>query len=208
MDGDANEVVESGRRPRAAGSARIRAAVGIRRRRKTVAQYFRLAETLRPMELVYGIVREPAAPRYSHQAIVTHLTVLLAAYVRACGSGEVCVSPVDVVLDRERVLVVQPDIVFIAADRLEIVRDRIWGAPDLVVEVLSPGTARRDRTTKLGWYRTYGVKECWLVDATRRRVEVVSLQGPRGRRHVFTGRRRVRSEVLPGFATPAAACFE
>ena len=60
------------------------------------------------------------------------------------GLGRVLVSPVDVVLDEKKALIVQPDIVFISRERIGIVRDRIWGAPDLVIEVLSPGTRRRD----------------------------------------------------------------
>ena len=160
------------------------------------------------MELVYGVVREPAAPNYRRQALITHLVVLLDAHVRERGIGEICVSPVDVVLDRDRALVVQPDVVFVAADRLHMIRDRIWRAPDLVVEVLSPGTARRDRTTKLGWYRKYGVKECWLVDPRHQRVEVVELQADPPRRTTFSGATAVRSRVLPDFATSAGRFFD
>src|SRR5262245_38625893 len=106
--------------------------------RLSVAAYFRLPETLPPMELVYGRVREPPGPRYGHQSAVTHLTALLDGHVRRYALGAVCISPIDVVLDRDGGLVVQPDIVFIAAERMQIVRNRIWGSPDLAVEVLSP----------------------------------------------------------------------
>jgi len=66
--------------------------------RYTVDEYFTPPESLRPMELVYGVVREPP-PRYGHQSVVTRLTALLDAHVRAHALGQVCVSPVDVVLD-------------------------------------------------------------------------------------------------------------
>lgn len=171
----------------------------------TVAEYFRQPETMRPMELVYGVVREPPAPNYGHQTIVTRLTVLLDEHVRAHRLGQVCVSPVDVVLDEERALVVQPDVVFIAKDCLDIARDRIWGAPDLVVEVLSPGTSKRDRTTKLGWYRKYGVKECWFVDPKHRQIEVIALSGSRLRRKRFV--QRVQSTVLPTLSVSVAQVF-
>jgi Uma2 family endonuclease len=118
-----------------------------------------------------------------------------------------CVSPIDVVLDRDKALVVQPDIIFIAADRLHIIKDRIWGAPDLVVEVLSPTTAKRDRTTKLGWYRRYGVKECWLIDPKEQRVEVVDLVAPAVRRKTFSASMRVRSRVFPDFRAKAVEFF-
>src|SRR5438046_4360612 len=66
----------------------------------SVDDYFRLPESLRPMELSWGQVREPPAPKYGHQSAVTHLGALLDRHVRERGLGEVCVSPVDVVLDR------------------------------------------------------------------------------------------------------------
>ena len=65
--------------------------------RLTTGEYFLLPESTRPMELVYGVVREPPAPRYGHQSIVTRLTRYLDTHVSAHGLGEVCVSPVDVV---------------------------------------------------------------------------------------------------------------
>jgi Uma2 family endonuclease len=163
----------------------------------SVDEYFQTPETLRPMELVYGVVREPAAPRYRHQFVVTHLTALLDRHVRERGLGQVCASPIDVVLDRETALVVQPDILFMAANHLDRIHERIWGAPDLVVEVLSRGTARHDRTTKLAWYARYGVRECWLVDIAHRYVEVVDLQTQPARWTRHGGDGAMRSVILP-----------
>ena len=176
--------------------------------RLTVASYLEKPESTRPMELVYGVVREPPAPRYGHQALLTHLGALLDRHVRERGLGEVCVSPVDVVLDEPAALVVQPDVIFVAADRLSIVRDRVFGPPDLVVEVLSPGTARRDRTTKLGWYRRYGVRECWLVDARKRSVEVIDLRAEVEGRRTIAGDEPLRSAVLPDWTIPVSELFD
>ena len=67
------------------------------------------------------------------------------------------------VLDAPKALIVQPDANFVSNDRLGIVRDQVWGAPDLVVEVISPRTAAYDSRQKLGWFKTYGVRECWLI---------------------------------------------
>lgn len=169
--------------------------------RLSVHEYFRLPETMRPMELVYGVVREPAAPRYGHQSIVTRLTRMLDIHVEEYRSGRVCVSPIDVVLDEPAALVVQPDLIFVSNERLGIIRDRIWGPPDLVVEVLSPRTAARDRTIKLEWYRRYGVREEWLVDYRRRSVEVVDLQSVTVPR-LFVGSEPMRSAVLPAWNVP------
>jgi Uma2 family endonuclease len=172
-----------------------------------VHEYFRQPETMRPMELVYGVVREPPAPGYGHQAVVTRLTELLNAHVKEHGRGRVCVSPMDVVLDSKEALVVQPDIIFIANDRLAIIKTRIWGAPDLVVEISSRSTARRDRTIKVGWYRQYGVRECWLIDVRTRAVEVIELQSTTPAR-MFSGEQLVRSAVLPDWAVPAEQIFD
>lgn len=165
--------------------------------RLRVDEYFDLPESLRPMELVYGIVREPPAPRYGHQSVVTHLGALLDQHVRERDLGTVCVSPIDVVLDKGAALVVQPDIVFVAKAHLDRINERIWGAPDLVVEVLSARTALRDRTTKLAWYAHYGVAECWLVGPGHREIDVVELQPPPARHARYSGHIPLRSAVLP-----------
>jgi Uma2 family endonuclease len=158
-------------------------------------------------------VREPPAPRYGHQSIVTHLGALLDAHVRAEALGVVAVSPIDVVLDAARHLVVQPDILFVSADRRRIIRDQLWGPPDLVVEVLSRGSARHDTGLKLRWYRRYGVRECWLADPATRAVVVVPLGQPPQpggrvpRRRRVTRGSRIRSWVLPGFDRTADEVF-
>jgi Uma2 family endonuclease len=159
------------------------------------------------MELVYGVVREPPAPRYGHQSQLTRLASLLIAHVEGYDLGDVCVAPVDVVLDEDKSLVVQPDIIFVARERLHIIRERVWGPPDLVVEVLSPRTAHRDRTTKLDWYRRYGVAECWLVDTKRRSVDVIGLRPAPERHSRFSGDAPMTSGVLTRWNTSAATVF-
>jgi Uma2 family endonuclease len=175
--------------------------------RVTVYEYFQHPETTRRMELVWGVVREPPAPRWGHQAVVTHLTALLDGYVRANRLGSICVSPVDVVLDEPRALVVQPDIVFVSNERMSIVRQRVFGAPDLVIEVLSFGTAFRDRTEKLAWYRDYSVRESWLVDPIRHTVDVFPFESGAATR-TFEGRDVIQSFVLPGVDLQVGAIFE
>ena len=144
-------------------------------RRLTLRDYLAGEETNRPLELAYGVLREPAAPTWEHQVVVGRVCQRLERHVSRYGLGRVVQSPVDVVLDHDRALVVQPDVVFVATERLSICKARIWGAPDLAVEVLSMGTARHDRSVKLAWFQRYGVRECWLVDPVSGHVEVVSL---------------------------------
>src|SRR5207247_3427948 len=97
---------------------------------------------------------------------------ILGGHVGPRALGRVGVAPLDVVLDRDANLVVQPDVLFVAADRLSIINRQIWGAPDLVVEVLSFSTTAHDRGPKLVWYCQYGVRECWHVDAARLQISV------------------------------------
>jgi len=104
----------------------------------TTSEYLATAETVAPAELAYGVYRVADSPVVRHQRVVRDLTIALTSCATEHGLGEVLPAPMDVVLDRERHLVVQPDVLFVAAGRDEIVTDRIEGAPDLVIEVLSP----------------------------------------------------------------------
>jgi Uma2 family endonuclease len=172
----------------------------------TLDEYLAGEETTRPRELAYGVVRDAPAPGVSHQLIVGRLFARLERHVERQGAGLVVASPVDVVLDAAKHLVVQPDIAFIDRARGRICRDRIWGAPDLVVEVLSYGTRGHDRRTKLAWYRRYGVRECWIVDPVARTIDVVDLTSA-APPCSFEGGQIVRSRVLPRLRVRADAAF-
>ena len=177
-------------------------------RRTTLASYLATEETNRPQELAYGVVREPAAPGFAHQIVVGRLYARLERHVNRYGAGVVVMSPIDVILDARNHLVVQPDIVFVQTERLGICRTQVWGAPDVVVEVLSVGNARRDRTVKVDWYRKHGVRECWLVDAAASSVDVVDLVAPELCAREFRGREMIRSAVLPRLRLRAGRIFE
>ena len=167
--------------------------------------YLKMPESNRPAELVYGYVREPPAPTWGHQSRVGQLFLLLKQHVDGQGRGEVCMAPLDVVLDSDAALVVQPDVMFIARERLSIIRNQVWGAPDLVVEVASPSTEYRDRTLKLDWYVRYGVRECWIVHPHIESVDVIDCVN--GSEESFTGAQTIRSSVLPDLAISAEQCF-
>ena len=176
-------------------------------RRMTVTDYLAGEETNRPQELAYGFLREPAAPTFRHQVIVGRVYDHLNRHVRRRKAGVVVVSPVDVILDAEKHLIVQPDVVFVRSERRGICTDRIWGAPDLVVEVLSIGNMRHDRTVKLRWYQASGVPECWLVDTTAVTIEVVGLTLPGCTSRTFERHEYVRSGVLPHLRLRPAGLF-
>ena len=174
-------------------------------RRYSTDDYFSLPETNRPSELIYGFVRDPPAPMYGHQKVVGQLFYLLKMHVEQHNLGDVCVAPIDVVLDEAAALVVQPDVIFVAKERASIIRNHIVGAPDIVVEVVSPGTEHRDRTLKLAWYRRYGVRECWIANPHARTIDVIDCAS--GMAESFRGDQPIRSGVLTGFGRSADECF-
>jgi Uma2 family endonuclease len=174
----------------------------------TLTDYFRWPEDTRHRELVFGMVREPPSPFAPHQRIQVRVTVLLDTHVRAQRLGTVLAAPMDVVLDRQRALVVQPDVMFISTARSGIIQDRIWGAPDLVVEIASPSSRHYDCGEKLEWYRTYGVRECWLVDPEEASVTVVDCgSGGEASTRVAVNEEAIASIVLSRFHHSPAELF-
>ena len=139
----------------------------------TYEDYINLPESEeRRYELIAGEIHMVPSPVPQHQDIVGKLYMIISRHVQAHGLGRVFVSPLDVVLSKEDVL--QPDILFISKGRESIITERnIQGAPDLVVEVLSSGTADRDRTLKRTRYLKFGVREYWIVDPESKSIEVL-----------------------------------
>jgi Uma2 family endonuclease len=125
----------------------------------TSIEYFKTPESLLPAELAYGTLSVHDAPSSSHQAAVGSFFVALREHVRAHALGKVWVAPLDVVLDEARALIVQPDLLYVSQSRADIVQERIYGAPDLVVEVLSPRPRVGDFDRRLEWFGAYGVQE-------------------------------------------------
>lgn len=166
----------------------------------TTAEYLATPETLQPQELVYGVLRVADSPAPIHQQAVADLFLALHAHVRDRGLGRVWLSPLDVILDYDAALVVQPDLFFISTERAWIVADRVRGAPDLVVEVLSPHPRIGRLDERLAWFARYGVRECWLLHQFDRVLEILRFQaGAVAERRAFQAHEPVRSGVLPGF---------
>ena len=164
----------------------------------TTHEYLRMPETLGPQELVYGLVRDAPAPSPGHQSAVGELIICLRTHLAQRNIGQVWMSPIDVVLDREQNLVVQPDLIVVLNERLHIVTDRVWGAPDLVVEVISPRPRIGSLDERLAWFAEYGVSECWLVRPAIRQIEVISFaDGHAADRRIFERHESIASTVLP-----------
>jgi Uma2 family endonuclease len=142
----------------------------------TVDDYLAMPDEYPRYELLEGEMIEMVSPTTRHQRILQRLFRVLDAHCETRQLGEVFVAPLDVILSRT--VVVQPDILFISeARRTELVGERITGAPDLVIEILSPATSARDFNQKRKLYARHGVKEYWIVDPEDETIEVQRLQG-------------------------------
>lgn len=157
-------------------------------------------------EIIDGVVIVTPSPIPLHQASSGGLFFEFESFVRPRRLGRVLSAPVDVKLaDDEPVLV--PDLVFVARERLHIIGPKaIEGAPDIVVEILSPSTKDRDLGIKRAIYARYGVREYWIVDPQARSVTVLALRGDRYEPRPKEGG-VARSAVRPGLAIDVAALF-
>lgn len=165
-----------------------------------------LPESNLPTELWDGKIVMSPAPSFFHQEVVVRFFKLLDAWVARHHLGKVVVAPVDMVLSPRRST--QPDVLFIANERLNIVQERVMGPADLVAEVVSSASRQRDRIDKRDRYEQHGVKEYWLIDPEAQTVEVLFLETAQ---YQLTGRWRpgeqARSRLLEGFTVPVDQLF-
>jgi Uma2 family endonuclease len=142
----------------------------------TYEDYQKLPDNGTRKEILGGELFRTPAPTPRHQHVVATLLAVLKTHIDARRLGETLASPIDVVLSPTDV--VQPDIVFIAEPRRVIIGEAaIHGAPDLVVEVLSPGTTPTDRGRKMQAYARAAVAEYWIVDPDAHVIEDYRLEG-------------------------------
>ena len=170
--------------------------VGPPQGRWTYADYAALPDDGNRYEIIAGVLYMTPAPGTGHQSVSARLVTFLVTHVEFAGLGRVFAAPVDVELAPDTV--VQPDIVVVLSANLHrITPSRIIGAPDLVVEILSPGTAGYDRREKQDAYARSGVGEYWIVDPGAQTVELLTLEQGGYRSHgVFRGQARLPSSVV------------
>jgi Uma2 family endonuclease len=175
----------------------------------TYEDYLRLPDDGRRYEVVRGVLYVSPAPRYDHQYVVTQLVLTMGRFVIENGLGVVVGGPFDILLSRIATPV-EPDFLFIRKGREPHAGDpNFQGAPDLVVEVLSPSNRRYDQKIKLEAYEEAGVPEYWLVDPMARTVVIYTLEET-GRYTEFSRGRdgeTVRSHSLDGFNLRVADLF-
>ena len=149
------------------------------------------------------------APRTQHQETSLHLASALHQFAHTNQLGKVFTAPIDVILsdratDETIASPVQPDILFIAQERLEIVQEKyIVGAPDLIIEILSPSNWLDDRRDKYTVYEAAGVREYWIVDPDNSTLADMEVFVLRDDQYTQVGRYGagdvVRADVVAGF---------
>ena len=167
--------------------------------RFTYEDYLNTPEDKR-YELLDGELIMVASPNIPHQRAERELAFQVIGFVKRHDLGVVLFAPTDVILSDTDV--VQPDLLFVSHERAHIIsHDAIHGAPDLVVEILSPSTAQRDLTFKRRLYAKHGVKEYWQVNIDDRRITVLSLgDNDYEVAAIYGSGETLTSPVLPGFA--------
>jgi Uma2 family endonuclease len=158
-------------------------------------------------EIINGELVVTPVPLIKHQIVSMNILSALDRLVRDGDLGRVLHPPTGVRLTPDNLLI--PDIIFIAKDRLHVIGPKTVDAPpDLVVEILSPGTRQRDLTTKRELYARFGVREYWIVDLDARTVTILALAGNTYQPVPGGEGGAIQSRVLPGFRLTLEAVFE
>ncbi len=141
------------------------------RTRMTAQEFMLLPETNLPTELLNGELFQMSSPIIIHQRISRRLVIVLNGLIP---NGEVFYAPLDVYFDDFNV--VQPDVMWVAeGSQCVVLEKHLRGAPDLIIEILSPGTNKRDRQGKFRLYQQFGVREYWIIDPIEQLIEVWQL---------------------------------
>jgi Uma2 family endonuclease len=173
----------------------------------TYEDYAALPDDGHRYEIVNGVLVMAPAPTPEHQDIVGEIYAYLRTYVKLAGFGRVFMGPIDVVLGPKNVF--QPDVLVVLNAHLDRIQaKKMVGAPDLVVEVMSPGSGVMDRIAKYAVYARAGVTEYWIVKPDGQTIEVFVLEA--GEYHslgVFRGQEELPSRVVPGLSVHVEQFF-
>ena len=172
----------------------------------TYDDYLRLPDEKR-YEIIEGELFMVPAPDFFHQIVSRNIEFRLLDFVEKNKLGIVVDAPVDVVLSSEDVF--QPDILFISSERRYIITEKnVSGAPDLIIEILSPSTQELDKLVKRHLYSKFGVREYWIVDPVGKNIEVMT-QSDKGFKlfAAFSNDDVLTSPLIEGFSLPLTAVF-
>jgi Uma2 family endonuclease len=174
----------------------------------TAADYRDLPEGPPYYQLIEGDLYMAPSPDLFHQDVLGNLYHLLRLYLADHPIGSVHIAPSDVQFTDLNIF--QPDLYFVSKSRKSILsKQGAEGAPDLVVEVLSPKTAKLDKGLKRDVYARTGVDEMWIVDPAAKRIHVFRLdESAKEPAAVFSGRQSITSRLFPGLKIPVAKVFQ
>lgn len=176
----------------------------------TYADYVALPEDGKRYELIDGEFFVTPAPSYWHQKLADRIIQAIRNYLDEHPVGDAVSAPFDVVLNPQETRAWQPDVLYVANEHRDIIQEkRILGAPDLVVEVVSPGSEQYDLGAKKDAYEQAGVREYWVVWQSFRRVEVYRLKksGRYGKPDLLDDGDTLTTDLLPGFSLPVARLY-
>ena len=171
----------------------------------TAEELFRLPDDNCRYGLIRGELQRMAAAGFRHGAVIMNVAVPLGHHVKAHGLGVVCGAETGFVLAREPDTVLAPDVAFVRRERIPAsgLPVTFWeGAPDLAVEVTSPGDTRRSVADKVASWLAAGTRLVWVVDPER---AMVTIHEPDGTPRRLTGADVLdRAPLFPGFSLPVA----
>ena len=158
-------------------------------------------------EIVQGVLVMSPSPEDIHQDVAGEIFAYLREQIKLKRLGRVIIAPFDVVLSPHNVF--QPDVLVVLNEHLERVRTQcVMGAPDLVVEVISPRSKLYDRVNKHMAYEQAGIPEYWFVDPRKQSIELFTLESGKYRSlGTFQGEQTLPSLIVPQMTTPVASFF-
>jgi len=174
----------------------------------TYEDYLNLPDNGKRYEIINGELYMVPAPTLGHQDTIGEFHLTMGLFLRTNPIGKIYLAPTDIIFSEIDVL--QPDLIFVSKEKFDILtRENIQGAPDLVIEVLSPGTEKRDRTIKLKAYSKFGVQEYWMANDIKAIVEVWRRRGKKLVLHTVLDRTQtLTTPLLPGLEISLEKIFQ
>jgi Uma2 family endonuclease len=172
----------------------------------TYRDYIKLNDDKR-YEVIEGRLVEMAGASFEHQDILSEIFIRMREFVKRNNLGKVIPSPFDVILSDENV--VQPDIVFISKNKLHLIKQSLFGIPDLVVEIVSESSKKKDKIIKKKLYEKFGINEYWVVEPNDKKIIVHVINN--NRYVVYSSAKEegiIKSKVLEGFELNLKEVFE
>jgi len=183
--------------------------LAVEKKKKYTADDYMMLEEGAPFQLINNELVMSPSPIPLHQQVVFALSEVIVLYnIKIGRKGQWMYAPADVKFDEGNIL--QPDIFYISEERKsDLIKERIEGAPDLVIEILSPSTAYYDLRQKKNIYEKFGVKEYIIIDPIEQNAEIYTLkEGVYFLHQKAENNESINSSLLPGFGIELGKLFK